>query len=85
MGQQYARVRNLMMVAAVFVTASFSLAGAQQSGSPASKIDLERTGPQIGARLPDFVLRDQRGQTHSLQSLLGPKGAMIVFFRSADW
>jgi hypothetical protein len=85
MGQQYARVRNLMVVAAVFVTAGLSLASAQQSGSPASKIDLERTGPQIGARLPDFVLRDQRGQTHSLRSLLGPKGAMIVFFRSADW
>ncbi len=84
MGQQRARVRSLM-AAAVVVTAGLSLAGAGQSGSPASKIDLERTGPQIGARLPDFVLRDQRGQTHSLQSLLGPKGAMIVFFRSADW
>jgi hypothetical protein len=85
MGQQFAHVRNLMMVAAVFVTVGLRLAGAGQSGSPASKIDLERTGPQIGARLPDFVLHDQRGETHSLKSLLGPKGAMIVFFRSADW
>ena len=85
MGQHCARVRKLMVVAAVFVTAGLSLAGAGQSGSPASKIDLGRTGPQIGTRLPDFVLHDQRGQTHSLKSLLGPKGAMIVFFRSADW
>jgi peroxiredoxin len=35
--------------------------------------------------LPDFTLRDQNGQPHSLKSLLGPKGALIVFFRSADW
>jgi hypothetical protein len=85
MRQQFARVRKLMVVAAVFVTAGLGVAGGGQSGSPASKIDLDRTGPQIGTRLPDFVLHDQRGQTHSLKSLLGPKGAMIVFFRSADW
>ena len=83
MAQPFARVRNLVVVAAV--TGAVSLAGAGQSGSPAPKIDLNRTGPQIGTRLPDFVLYDQRGQTHSLKSLLGPKGAMIVFFRSADW
>jgi hypothetical protein len=84
MRQQFARVRKLMVVAAVFMTVGLGVAGGGQSGSP-SKIDLGRTGPQIGTRLPDFVLHDQRGQTHSLKSLLGPKGAMIVFFRSADW
>ncbi len=42
-------------------------------------------GPPIGSRMPSFTLRDQNGQTHSLQSLLGPKGAVILFFRSADW
>jgi len=42
-------------------------------------------GPPVGSRMPDFTLRDQNGQAHSLQSLLGPKGAVILFFRSADW
>jgi hypothetical protein len=42
-------------------------------------------GPPIGSRMPDFTLRDQNGKPHSLQSLLGPKGAVILFFRSADW
>lgn len=42
-------------------------------------------GPALGSRMPDFTLRDQNGQPHSLQSLLGPKGAVILFFRSADW
>ena len=55
-----------------------------QSARPTT-IDVARIGPAVGSTLPDFTLRDQRGETHSLTSLLGPKGAMIVFFRSADW
>jgi peroxiredoxin len=35
--------------------------------------------------MPDFSLPDQSGKNHSLKSLLGPKGAVILFFRSADW
>jgi hypothetical protein len=32
--------------------------------------------------LPEFSLRDQAGRIRSLQSVFGPKGAVIVFFRS---
>jgi|SRR5580704_2788742 peroxiredoxin len=39
-------------------------------------------GPPVGAKLPAFNLSDQDGRTHSLQSLLGPKGALILFYRS---
>jgi hypothetical protein len=42
-------------------------------------------GPPAGSRMPNFTLRDQNGKTYTLQSLLGPKGAVILFFRSADW
>jgi len=42
-------------------------------------------GPAIGSQMPDFSLRDQNGATHTLRSLLKPKGAVILFFRSADW
>jgi hypothetical protein len=42
-------------------------------------------GPPVGAHMPDFTLQDQNGKTQSLKTLLGPKGAMILFFRSADW
>lgn len=42
-------------------------------------------GPPVGSKLPAFDLQDQSGNKHTLQSLLGPKGAMILFFRSADW
>lgn len=42
-------------------------------------------GPAIGSKMPGFELKDQDGKTHTMASLLGPKGAVILFFRSADW
>ena len=42
-------------------------------------------GPVVGSRMPDFALRDQNGETRTLKNVLGPKGAAILFFRSADW
>jgi cytochrome oxidase Cu insertion factor (SCO1/SenC/PrrC family) len=42
-------------------------------------------GPAVGSKIPAFELKDQDGKTHTLASLLGPKGAVILFFRSADW
>ena len=44
-----------------------------------------KTGPAIGEKVPDFEAVDQNGASHSLRSLMGPKGMMLVFFRSADW
>ena len=53
--------------------------------SPRQKIDVSKLGPQVGERVPDFSLPDQNGKTQTLQSIMGPKGAMLVFVRSADW
>lgn len=50
-----------------------------------ARIDISKLGPQVGERVPDFSLRDQAGKTRTLQSIMGPKGAMLVFYRSADW
>ena len=38
-----------------------------------------------GERVPDFSLKDQSGKVWTLKSIMGPKGAMLVFVRSADW
>ena len=65
-----------------------TLAGAAtlaQTAGPASTVDVQAIGPKVGDTAPDFSLRDQRGDTRSLKALLGPKGAVLVFFRSADW
>jgi hypothetical protein len=59
---------------------------AQESASSTTpKIDVSKLGPQVGDRVPDFSLRDQNGRTQTVQSIMGAKGAMLVFFRSADW
>jgi len=57
------------------------VARAQQPAVP----DISTLGPQVGARVPAFSGVDQFGRTQTLESSLGPKGAMLVFFRSADW
>ena len=48
-------------------------------------IDVSALGPQVGERVPDFSLPDQHGRMQTLQSVMGEKGAMILFHRSADW
>jgi hypothetical protein len=48
-------------------------------------VDTSRVGPQVGAVVPAFDGTDQFGKPRSLSSVYGPKGAMLVFFRSADW
>jgi hypothetical protein len=42
-------------------------------------------GLPVGQKAPGFSLRDQFGREHSLESLKGPKGTVLLFFRSADW
>jgi hypothetical protein len=43
------------------------------------------TGPNVGESAPDFPLQDQNGAAQTLRSILGSKGALLVFYRSADW
>ena len=53
--------------------------------APREKIDVSKLGPQVGEKVPDFNLKDQYGNPQTLKSIMGPKGAMLVFVRSADW
>lgn len=48
-------------------------------------LDVSTFGPQVGQQVPDFSLADQHGKVWTRQSIMGPKGAMLVFVRSADW
>ncbi|MCY3968856.1 MAG: hypothetical protein OXG74_02905 [Acidobacteria bacterium] len=48
-------------------------------------VDISTLGPQVGERVPDFALPDQHGRIRTLDSIMGEKGAMILFHRSADW
>ncbi|HLW70197.1 MAG TPA: hypothetical protein VKS22_06205 [Candidatus Binataceae bacterium] len=51
----------------------------------AAQNDGLKTGPKIGDRVPDFSLPDQHGAARSMHDLMGPKGLLLVFLRSADW
>jgi len=53
-----------------------------QSRTP---IDVASLGPQVGEQVPEFSLPDQNGEMRTLESISGPKGAMLLFHRSADW
>lgn len=44
-----------------------------------------RTGPEIGSAIPRFEAQDQNGRVQTLETIAGPQGAMLVFYRSADW
>src|SRR3954463_14972729 len=57
----------------------------QQPAAPANTPDVQKLGPQVGSRVPDFTLLDQKGQSRTLASMMGPKGLMLVLYRSADW
>jgi hypothetical protein len=51
----------------------------------ANLVGATATGPSVGAIIPKFALPDQNGKIQTLDSIAGPKGAMLVFIRSADW
>jgi cytochrome oxidase Cu insertion factor (SCO1/SenC/PrrC family) len=67
----------------LFCSTLSHVAGAAAQSS--QKIDTSAIGPRIGQRVPDFSGTDQYGRQHTLASSMGAKGAMLVFFRSADW
>ena len=43
------------------------------------------TGPDVGARIPDFSAPNQTGKQQTFASLRGSKGLVLMFIRSADW
>lgn len=44
-----------------------------------------KTGPDMGSKAPHFEAVDQNGQMQTLKTISGLRGAILVFFRSADW
>jgi hypothetical protein len=80
MTQSWISVGAALMAGAAFLDVPLP---AQQA--PREKIDISKLGPQVGEKVPDFSLKDQDGKIRTLESIMGPKGAMLVFVRSADW
>lgn len=42
-------------------------------------------GIPVGSKNPTFEAKDQNGKVQTFETIRGPKGSFLVFFRSADW
>ena len=78
-------ISSAALALATLLSSGSPAAGGQAAGGGRQRVDVAKLGPQVGERVPDFSLPDQTGTTRNLQSIMGPRGAMIVFYRSADW
>ena len=65
------------------VTVHGTLEGNTIHGAQVEK--LTSIGLSVGQKAPAFSARDQLGREQTLASLKGPKGTVLLFFRSADW
>ncbi|MEX2304146.1 MAG: hypothetical protein WD733_24595 [Bryobacterales bacterium] len=43
------------------------------------------TGPAVGKKIPAFEVVDQAGRRQTFETLRGPNGLLLLFYRSADW
>ncbi|MEW6320530.1 MAG: hypothetical protein AB1635_05530 [Acidobacteriota bacterium] len=75
-------MRNLLIAVAAILAWGFMDAQQQPARAP---VNVSALGPQVGEPVPDFRLPDQSGRTWTLADVMGPEGAMLVFYRSADW
>ena len=71
-------------VGILFFVGLFAIPGGQENSSTNQAV-APSVGLEIGQPAPAFVLPDQFGHEQSNQTLKGPKGIVLLFFRSADW
>lgn len=75
----------MTMRSTVCALAAVTLMMAPAHARQGTRIDVSTLGPQIGHVVPDFRLQDAQGKAWTRDSIMGPKGAMVVFSRSLDW
>ena len=77
--------RLLYSTALLTCSALLAVVPSAQQNPARTPIDVAKLGPQVGQPVPDFSLKDQNGKAWTRSSIMGANGAMLVFFRSADW
>lgn len=70
-------MRALLAAVAILVIAPLTASVPQPSQ--------KERGLGKGALAPPIDMLDQFGRRHTLQSLIGDKGLVLLFVRSADW
>ena len=74
----------MKFAAAVFLMFSFIVSANAQENS-ATKAVSAASGLPVGQKAPAFAAHDQFGYQQSNETLKGPHGTVLLFFRSADW
>lgn len=77
------QLRRLLCAVLLAAASAVTLAEAQ-TPPPQTPATMEK-GPAVGQQIPPFKARDQFGREQTLLSLAGPRGLVLLFFRSADW
>ena len=75
----------MVAVMATLIMGLTSMASTPSAQEAWTRVDVSALGPQVGEQVPDFSLPDQNGQMWTRESIMGPRGAMLVFVRSASW
>jgi len=87
-GVEHPIVEGLIMNRKIYLAVLLALAGwLATSSSPSQAAEsTESQGLPVGARAPEFKLKDKDAQEHSLSDLRKKgKFVALVFYRSADW
>jgi len=73
-----------LRLAVLFFLGVVAIANAQENASskPAAALSV---GLPVGQSAPAFTSTDQFGRQQSIETLKGPNGTVLLFFRSADW
>jgi cytochrome oxidase Cu insertion factor (SCO1/SenC/PrrC family) len=70
---------------AVLFLAGMSAVASGQENTSTNRALAPSVGLEVGQQAPTFALPDQFGHEHTNETLKGPKGTVLLFFRSADW
>ena len=70
---------------AILFFCSFLAFGDAQEGSLRKQAISSSIGLPVGSNAPAFTFLDQFDHPQSNETLKGPNGTVLLFFRSADW
>jgi len=70
---------------AILIFCSFLVFGNAQENSSNKPAISPSIGLEVGSNAPAFSFFDQFDHPQSNETLRGPNGTVLLFFRSADW
>ncbi len=79
--------RLLLLSAALLCWSSVAVGQGTTEAKPATSKQTQAFSPgiELGQKLPTISLKNQKGETISMQSMLQTGSVALIVFRSADW